>query len=505
MKTIINKLACAVCAAGILCMASCTNGFEEINKNPNAGEETNEIYYLTKVIIQTAYDYQEQAYMRKPGVASRYITKLRNAGDEQLSWGAEGWDGHYLRLSVNRTLYDLAEKNGREQYMALSRILEVFNFALITDLWGDIPYSEALRSKSDQIIYPKYDRQEEIYPDLIRKLKEANAVLQNTSLSIDAASDVLYGGNKERWRKFANSLRLRLLLRASEKLPDAYGEIQEMVNNPAQYPLFSGNDDNAEIPYTTTHKFPGGPTGGGGTLTDEFAEFIKRRPSKEIIDFFVERQDPRLPLLFDPVVEPSGYTIDPNEYVGVPISMQSPYDYNGGSDHISTLRMEWFYQDTHPRIRASLITYAEVCFILAEVVQKGRVSMSGETAQSLYRKGITASLNYWGIDSPSVIDTYLSQANVAYDGTLKQLLRQKWAALFLKGCEGWFDSRRTGDATGLHDDLRSTENGGNAAQTFLPSRYIYPDGERAQNREQYEKAIALFGDDNINTKMWLVK
>ncbi|MDR2138893.1 MAG: SusD/RagB family nutrient-binding outer membrane lipoprotein [Tannerella sp.] len=505
MKTIIHQWSCTVCMAGILGMASCTNGFEEMNRNPNAGEETNEIYYLTKVIIQTACDYQHEAYMGIPGVAGRYITGLRNADDELLNWGPAGWDSHYLRLSVNKTLHDLAEKNGREQYMALSSILEVFNFALVTELWGDIPYSEALRSKSDRIIYPKYDRQEEIYPDLIRKLKEANAVLQNTSSSIDAAADVLYGGNREQWRKFANSLRLRLLLRASEKWPDAYSEMQEMVNSPVQYPLFSGNDDDAEIPYTVTHKFPGGPTGGGGMLTDEYAEFIKRRPGKEIIDFFVERQDPRLPVLFDPVAQPSGYTVDPNEYVGVPISLLSPYDYNGGGDHISTLRTAWFYQDTHPQIRASLITYAEVCFILAEAVQKDRVSVNGETAESLYRKGITASLNYWGIDSPEVISAYLSQAGVAYDGTLKQLLRQKWAALFLKGCEGWFDSRRTGDATGLHDDLRSTENGGNAAQAFLPSRYIYPDGERAQNREQYEKAIALFGDDHINTKMWLVK
>jgi hypothetical protein len=483
---------------------ACTGNFEEINKNPNAGEETNGIYYLTSVIVRTAYDYQRDAYMGKPASAGRYITMLRNAGNDAFGWGPEGWDGHYYRLSDNMKIYELAEKSGEEHYMALSRILEVFNFAYITELWGDIPYSEALRSLSDRIIYPKYDKQEDIYPDLIRKLREANTALQNSAGEINANADVLYHGDKLKWRKFANSLRLRMLLRASEKIPDAFGEIAEIANNPSQHPVFTSNQDNAELPYqenVTKDMWPGSPMADGGSLANEYHEFIKRRPSKEIIDFFLDRDDPRLPVLFDPVPNPENGTVDNRPYVGVPIALRAVYEYNGGGDNISTLRKELFYTNAHELVKASLITYPEVCFILSEATQQGRIVVSGETARSLYEKGITASLNYWGITDRQLIETYLAHEKVAYNGTQAQVVGQKWAALFIKGCEGWFDYRRTNDVLGLNDGLVTD----GLAQDFIPYRYIYPDSERAQNREQYERAIAIFGEDNINTKMWLIK
>jgi len=483
----------------ILGLISCTSDFDNINKNPNAGESINEIYYLTKVITTTAYQYQEDAYMSKPACACRYITKLRNNGDDLLTWTAEGWDNYYACLSTNKTLYDQAEADGAEQYMALSRILEVFNFEYITELWGDIPYSEALHSKDQGIIYPKYDTQETVYPDLIKKLDEANTTLKNTSLSIDGTADVMFKGNVLKWRKFANSLRLRMLLRESKKVSTAISEIQKMVNDQNTYPIMSNNDDNAEIPYVNTYLWPGGPTK-AGSLTDPTKEFIKRRPSKEIIDFMVERNDPRLPILFDKVSDISASTVDKNDYVGCPISLTSPYIYNGGDTQISTLNKDIFYQDMNSQVKASMMIYPEVCFILAEVTQQKNVAVPGETAKSLYEKGIAAALNYWGVNS-SDINTYLKQKNVVYDGSLKQLIGQKWAALFIKGAEGWFDYRRTNDVLEFNKQII----GESAGQLYLPYRYIYPDGERAQNNNQYLTAIKVFGDDNINTKMWLIK
>jgi len=425
MKTTAIKLF----LTGILLTSfSCTADFEEINTNPNAGEKANEIYYLTKVVIETSYDYQKEAYMGKPAAAGRYLTRLRNAGDDTFGWAAESWDSHYYRLSSNRTFYNQARDNAKDQYMAVSRIMEVFNFAYITDLWGDLPYSEALLSKDEQIVYPKYDKQEDVYPDLIAKLKEANTTLKNTSLSIDADADVLYGGDILKWRKFANSLRLRLLLRASNQLSGAIAEIQEILNNSSEYPVFDSNDDNAEIPYVVTHKFPGGPTGGGGSLTDEFAEFIKRRPAKEIIDFMQSRNDPRLPLLFDPVEDPASGTVDKNPFVGAPIALISVYDYNGGGDNISTLNKSVFYLYQQEKVKASMMIYPEVCFMIAEVMQQNGVTVSGKTAQSYYEAGVKASLSYWGATSGAA-DAYLKQAGVSYDGTLKQLIGQKWACL----------------------------------------------------------------------------
>lgn len=497
MKTKVIKLF----LAGISFIAvACTANFEEINTNPNAGEKANEIYYLTKVIVETAYDYQKEAYFSRPSAAGRYITRLRNAGDDTFGWGAENWDAHYYRLSTNRTLYTQAKENNMDQYMALSLILEVFNFAYVTELWGDIPYSEALLSKEEQIVYPKYDKQEDVYSDLLSKLKEANTILKNSMLSIDASADIVYKGDVTKWRKFANSLRLRMLLRASKKLPSAVGEIQEMLNNPSEYPIFVSNADNAEIPYVVTHKWPGGPTGGGGSLSDEYADFIKRRPSKEIVDFMQTRNDPRLKLLFDPVPDPASGTVDKNPYVGAPIALISIYDYNGGSENISTLKKELFYQDSHDKVKASMIIFPEVCFIIAEVMQQYGITVAGKTASSYYEEGIRSSLEYWGATTNDA-DVYLAHPSVSYDGTLKQLIGQKWAALFIKGAEGWFDYRRTNDVL----ELNNAVNPEGAKQATIPFRYIYPDGERAQNKKQYDEALKVFGVDEINTKMWLIK
>ncbi len=497
MKTTILKL---FLAGFLLTSFGCTADFEEINTNPNAGEKADDVYYLTKIIISTAYDYQKEAYMGKPASAGRYTTRLRNAGDDTFGWSSESWDSHYYRLSENYTFHKQAMANERDQYVATSLILGVFNFAYVTNLWGDIPYSEALKSKDELIVYPKYDKQEDIYPDLIAKLKEANTLLKNSVLPINSSADVMYKGNALKWRKFANSLRMRLLLLASKQMPNAISEIQEILNNPSEYPIFESNADNAEIPYVVSHKWPGGPTGGGGSLTDEFAEFIKRRPSKEIIDFMQSRNDPRLSLLFDPVADPQSGLVDKNPYVGAPITLISIYDYNGGGDHISTFKKSVFYQDVPSNVKASMMIYPEVCFMIAEVMQQKGVTVSGKTARHFYEEGIKASLAYWGA-SPESAEAYIKQDGVIYDGSLKQLIGQKWASLFIKGAEGWFDYRRTNDVLGFNSGIIPE----GAKQTTIPLRYIYPDGERAQNKKQYDEAIKVFGPDDINTKMWILK
>lgn len=485
----------------MILVGGCTTRFDAINDNPNQAENTNDIYYMTKAIVSTAYDYQNEAYMGRPAEAGRYITLVRNEGDDNFGWSAGSWDGDYLRLTTVKALQDQATQENADQYVAIAEILYVFNFAYITDRWGDIPYSQALLSKDQQIIHPAYDQQKDIYPDMLAKLQDANDKLGKATGAIDATADVLYKGSALDWRKFANSLSLRLLLRCKKAYPDAVSKIQAIVGDPDTYPIFTSNDDNAEIPYAGTYKWPGGPTGGGGSLSDEFAEFIKRKPSKEFTDFLVARNDPRLGVLLSKVTgDVAEATVDHHDYVGVPNSITDPYNYNGGSDHISTLNLNLFYQDQNPMVRASLMTYPEVCFILAEAVQQDGVTVSGETAQSLYYKGITAAMDYWGVADEAATQHYADQPLVKYDGTLKQLIGQKWASLFLRGPEGWFEYRRTNDILGFNALI-----GPRAAQRNIPYRYIYPDNERNLNADEYNKAIAIFGDDTRNTLMWYLK
>lgn len=474
---------------GVL-FASCKKGLEELNVNPNESEVINPEFLMSSVLIKTAYMYQDEAYTSKPASAGRYITMVRNEGDDKFDWGPQSWDDYYSRLSANREMMDLATKQNAPQYIAVGKVLEAFNFAYVTDLFGDIPYSEALLLKSQTLSHPKYDQQEVIYPALLKTLREANDGLTSSSGDIDAKADVMYGGKAIQWRRFANSLRLRMLLRISKKYSTAFTEMQEILNDKNKYPIFESNADNAEL------KYLGKISDDSWPLSNSFAEFDKRKPSKEIVDALVKRKDPRLQVWIAKVDSLKGGTIDPLPYVGVPNAISAPYDYNGGADHISRLS-KMFASKSDPMVNATMLTYAEVCFILAECVQAGKVTVAGKTAENLYYDGINASMKYYGVDKTATDSLYYNQPLVKYNGTLEQLIGQKWIAGFIKTPEAWFDNRRTGFPKFVLGPLSSTP--------VLPKRYIYPTGERDTNEDKYQQALAVFGPDKQTTLMWYLK
>ena len=489
MKPIYQRLSILVLA---IVLGACNKNFNAINTDPNTSTSLSPQYLLSTALISTAYAYQDEAFMGKPGEAGRYITKVRNEADDLFGWSSESWDGYYNTLSINDEMYTLAAQGKMSQYMAVSKVIRVFNFAFITDLYGDCPYSDALHSKDSNIVHPKYDSQASIYPDLLKTLTAANDSLANTSLALDKTYDVLYNGNILKWRKFANALHLRLLMRIASKDATAFAQIQSIVNDPVRYPLFESNADEAGVKYLGVTK---SDSWQGGNLVSSVTEMNKYKPSKEIVDTLLSLNDPRLSVWVAPVTQATGYTIDPNTYVGVPNAIPSPYDYNGGEAHISELSA-MFYANASPMLKASLMTYAEQCFILAEAAQHGGVTVSGETAASLYAKGIGASMDANGISS-TVQNTYLQQPAVVYNGTLSQLITQKWVALFLKGAEGWFDHRRTG--------LPAFVPGPLSAIRSIPSRFIYPVTEQSYNLSSYQQALVQQGADQTTTLMWYLK
>lgn len=489
MKAIYTKIPILLLA---LLSGACTKNFTSINTDPNTATNISPQYLLSTALVNTAYKYQADAFMDKPGEAGRYITKVRNEGDDLFGWSAVSWDGYYSALTINKQLYDLAAQSSMKQYMAVSQVIRVFNFAYITDLYGDCPYTEALLSKDSSIVHPAYDKQETIYPDLVKTLAAANTSLAATSQELSSSYDVLYNGSLLKWRKFANALRLRLLLRMCAKDASAYTAIQEMLNNTTTYPLFGSNDDNAAVKYLGLNA---ADSWKGGKLNYTATEVDKYKPSKEIVDTLLTLNDPRLQVWVAPVTATTGYTVDSNLYVGVPNAISSPYNYNGGEAHISTLSAI-FYSNTNDLLKASLMTYAEQCFILAEVAQTGKVTVPGETAASLYYKGIKASLSANGIGA-SAQDIYVNQAAVQYNGTLSQLITQKWISLFLKGAEGWFDHRRTG--------LPAFVPGPLSAIRTIPARYLYPTTEQSYNLTEYKAAVSRQGADLTTTLMWYLK
>lgn len=475
-------------------LGACTKDFEKINTNPNSPETTNTEFLMSEVVLSTAYAYQENAVGRRPASAARYLTLVRNTGYDLFDWGPVDWTDIYARLSVNKTFMETAQKRSENQYVAISKILKAFNFSYLTDLYGDVPYSQALKSKESNMIYPEYDQQQVIYPDLLRELREANDLLKGAPAEINAKADVMFKGKALQWRKFANTLRLRMLLRISKNYAPAFTEMQEIISDKTAFPIFESSADNAEVPYLgniAAYSWPGGPL----AMID--FDYQKTKVSKELVDRLVQRNDPRLGVWVEPVKSTAGSTVDLNRYVGVPNAIDAPAAYNGGEDHVSVFSSAFFRKNgatSNPLLKASLVTYTELCFILSEAMQRGKLSVAGETAESMYYKAIKESMSSYAVTAPT---SYYDQSIVKYDGSLEQLMTQKWMAMLFKGAEGWFDQRRTGYPAFVTGPL--------AAGRGIPKRYVFPDSESAKNKLNYQKVVSAFGADKETTLMWSLK
>jgi hypothetical protein len=476
-----------------LTFTACTKDFDKINTNPNSPSVTRPEYHFTEAITKTAYAYQENAFSGRPAALGRYITLIRNNDYELFRWTFVDWSDIYQRAMIIKSMQQEATTTAQPGYVACGNILMAFNIGYLTDLYGDVPYSKALQSVENGNIKPSYDQQQNIYPALLTLLKDANTQLQKDGSDLDASADALFQGDEMKWRKFANSLRLRMLLRCSKNYATAFTEMQAILDNPVDNPIMESNADNAEVVYLGVKKDDSWP---GGALNMIDNDFQKTKASKEIVDALTSRNDPRLAVWVAPVSSREGATVDLGPYVGVPHAFTDPGNYNGGESHQSLLGTFW-RQNKATGLNASLMQYSEVCFILAEGMQRAKISKAGMSADSLYYKGIIASMNYYGLKNAAAIAGYYDQATVKYNGTLEQLITQKWIAGFFRGAEGWFDFRRTGYPAFVVGPM--------AFQPQFPVRCGWPSSEQDVNLDNYKAAIQVFGADDINTKMWYLR
>lgn len=474
-------------------LTACTKDFDTINTNPNSPSVTRPEYHFTEAITQTAYAYAENAFDRRPAALGRYITLIRNNDYELFRWTAVDWSDIYQRAMIIKTMQQEAVSTSQPAYVAAGNVLMAFNIAYLTDLYGDVPYSKALQSVENGNIKPTYDRQEDIYKSLLALLKDANTQLKTSGAGLDASADAMFKGDALKWRKLANSLRLRMLLRCSKNYAAAFTEMQEILNNKEEFPIMESNADNAEVAYLGVKK---DDSWAGGPLNMIDNDFLKTKASKELVDALIARNDPRLELWIAPVSSREGATVDQHLYVGIPHAYTNPADYNGGEEHQSTLS-SYFRQDKPVTLNASLMIYSEVCFIIAEAIQRGKVTMSGSSAEAMYNNGISASMDYYGLTSEADKRDYYSQTIVKYNGTIEQLITQKWIAMTFRGAEGWFDFRRTGYPAFVAGPM--------AFQSQFPVRYAWPTSEQDVNLDNYKAAIKVFGADDINTKMWYLQ
>jgi hypothetical protein len=453
----------------ILIFSSCTKDFEELNTNHNSPTDVSPQNLLPTVIfniansnVSTAYDFGE--------VISQYGARYEYISKDLYIWNSSSSFWFYSWLQNISDIKAKAKLSGNENYEAIALILESYMIAISTDAYGPVPYSEA--NKGEEGLYsPKYDSQQEVYNKIFENLESANKIINEED---KVKGDILYNGNMSKWRKFANSLYIRYLVRISNKT-DVTSKLQQIVGNPSTYPLFTSNADNATYYYSGS--FPNiSPVTDGNGREYEYHIVV---PSTTIIEQLKATGDPRLDQWFDPKDDVQGNWIGLQP--GLPIDkIGEPTDYCRRAD-------EYFYKTN--KISSLLMTYSELNFLLAEARMRNLIN--SESTQHFYNKGVEASFEQWGVEMPTDF------LNTSAPFSEANLFTQKWLALYHVNCEAWFDWKRTGKPAFLKAGP-GTQNDGK-----IPKRLIYPTEEQSLNKINYDSAIqSIGGSDNINAKIW---
>ncbi len=499
-------------AFSLLVLNACTKDFTEVNTNPNIPTKVTPDLLLSGVIKSAVNEQVGQAW-GTGNLLVQYTAKIQFVNEDRYLWGEKNgiWSNVYGNMRNVQNMIDLASSNTpvQQNYLGVALILKSWLFSLATDAYGDIPYSEAVKAKTNGIYLPKYDTQEEIYAGLLADLKKANEILGTSNETI--SGDILFNGSVVKWKKLANSLRLRLLMRLSKKR-SVNADMQAIIANAVQNPIMTSNDDNAELRYLADV-----PANQWPLYSARVGSFDEIRVSKTLSDRLNAINDPRLMVFGRP--SQSSVAAGTPRIEGIPNGLGdvAALNFNGGPQGVS--RVGYTYaclvcNDNNqapplPNIaRGIIMNYSELQFILAEAAEKGMIT-SSTTAETFYLNGVQSNFAYYAAMVPSAYGitvmpaaSYYTQPAVAYTGTstekLGKIALQKWVSLFFTGLEGWFDWRRTGLPVIVpgQDNLNNNR---------VPVRFIYPLAEQALNATNRAAAVTRQGADDINTLVWIAK
>jgi hypothetical protein len=514
----------------------------ETNQNPNGVRPAvvNPNLVLPTVLTEAAKAYVNLGYQDIAGVVQHTQKDAWSNAHNDYDWGgSQDWTSYYAILRNNALVYDRAVELNLEFHQGVALVMKSFTFGLITDLWGDAPYTNALKGELlGENLKPTFDSQEIIYEGILADLETANTLLSKDAdeyEGIIAGIDVYYDEDPAKWRKFCNSLMLRYYMRISAKKPDvAKAGIEKIFNNSSQYPIITSEDDDVAMSFPGNSSDTSWPA---NTVYDASGSNYRRiKMAATLVESLQEKSDPRLavwankvqiPLVVDDnlpegtdeVIDGVRYLspdkvgdtevdTDP-EYVGIPTSfsaLPSAYNLNptpgqtSQNPHVSFLS-DIYKSATGPLLKARLMSAAEVYFILAEAAWKG---WNVGDAQTHYEAGVAASLGTWGVGDE--YDTYITGPEVAFNNTLEQIIEQKWIASWTSATESWFDYRRTG--------LPELQAGPAAKRSVLPVRFYYMQDEIMLNDANAEEALNNLevtsytqadGKNSAWSKPWLIQ
>lgn len=509
------------------------NGINPLTANPNL--------VMSTVLTETGKSFVNLGYQDIAGVMQHTQKDGWSGGHNTYEWGgSQSWASYYDILRNNQYVYDRSVTLNWEMHQGIALVIKSMMFGLITDLWGDAPYSAALKGADGGTAntFPAYDSQEAIYTGILADLEKANTLLSKNAVeytSTPGTADVYYQGNPTKWRKLANSLMLRFYMRISTKKPDvAKAGIEKIMANAVQYPIITAIADDAAMPFAGNSNDDSWPA---NAVYDASASNYRRlKMAATFVNKLLELKDPRIavwankvqiPLVVDAnlpkgtdkiengkrYLSPDkvvGRDVNTNpDYVGLPTGLIGGASYNlsptaeqaANNPHVSWLN-DIYKQAKGPLLRSRMMSAAEVRFILAEAALKGW-SVAG-AAKTHYEAGVKASLDTWG--TTAAYATYITQKGVAYEGTLKQIIEQKWISSWTAAQEAWFDYRRTG--------FPELTVGPASIRKVLPVRFYYMLDERNLNKINTEAAMSKLestihteadGKNSAWSKPWLLQ
>lgn len=528
MKNIKSILLSSVIGITTLAIGACTKDLGEINKNPNSPEivPTNMIFNgANRVLFDNTRDGWWMARMSMPwmqySVQSSYVEEDKyQYRDNQTT---NGWISLYRVANNFKDLIERCENpetsvqmsvyGSLQNQIAASRIMLAYVFDNLLTHFGDVPYWSYGQKDNpnfqalniDQYITPAYAKEEEIYADILKELKEASNQLELSEVVFNGG-DNIYEGKAKAWKKFANSLRLRIANRIKKVYPAAAAEMKDAISSG----VFTSNDDNA-IHQSGETNLEGNPLW-KTFFVDNRTDFFVNKTFIDLLKGTVGNYglDPRLfkiaapkGLSFADYKENFPGSTKLTDYVGLPYGLPSVENYYTQQENVN-----FFSKDILTAKRGEvLMEYAEVEFILSEM---------NNWSQDHYIKGVKANQERLGV-SASDIAAYIAKLPAANE---RNVITQKYIALFFNPDEAWNEYRRTGypdtqillmpGETGVRPQDNSTYvftplQSGNVIAKDLPARVRYPFTQQTLNPENWKKASADLGGDEIDKKLWFAK
>jgi len=498
----------ATWAACLVLLGACdTEKLNDLNIDPNVAEELDPGFILAYTQLQISGEEFEnwRTQLIYQSTMIQHLAALATywSGDKYLynqEYSAALWDRAYtgyIKDLVNLVEITDPAVEGQEDYVnyfAMARVLKVYSFSRLTDIYGDVPYSEAGRGFFDRNFFPAYDPQEMIYSDMLAELEAARGLF-NEGAANPGIQDLFYGGNLDQWRKFTNSLMLRLGMRLTNVAPSM---AEEFVTKALTGGVFESNADMAYIEHTD------GPEGinrnGIGEVFNwdgtNFTNDDQGILSKTFVDWMQAHSDPRLEKLswVRNGTEPRGL---PNGYNTNTIQEFDPlFTSIARRDDYSRINPQFVLRNS-PMV---FHTYAETEFLKAEAIERGWFAGNAATH---YAEGIRAAMtqySIYGADlavSSADIGAYLAANPYNPADWQRQLAEQIWAATLLNEYEAYANWRRTG-----YPELTPVNYPGNQSNGTIPRRLRYPIGEAANNADAYSEVLSRQGPDVFVTRMW---